>query len=93
MTCAWIETSSAETGSSAMMSFGLRASARAMPIALALAAAELVGVAVQVLGLQADHSRADRPTRSRRSCRVAGPWMMNASPTMPPTVMRGFSEE
>ena len=32
MTCAWIETSSAETGSSSMISFGSRASARAIPI-------------------------------------------------------------
>ena len=32
MICAWIETSSAETGSSAMISFGLSASARAIPI-------------------------------------------------------------
>ena len=32
MICAWIETSSAETGSSAMISFGRRASARAIPI-------------------------------------------------------------
>jgi hypothetical protein len=30
--CDWIETSSAETGSSAMISFGRRASARATPI-------------------------------------------------------------
>ena len=32
ITCAWIETSSAETGSSQTMSFGLTASARAMPM-------------------------------------------------------------
>ena len=31
-TCAWIETSSAETGSSATISFGLSASERAMPM-------------------------------------------------------------
>ena len=31
-TCAWIETSSAETGSSSTISFGLSASARATPI-------------------------------------------------------------
>ena len=30
--CAWIETSSAETGSSQTISFGLSASARAIPI-------------------------------------------------------------
>ena len=32
MTCAWIETSSADTASSQTMSFGLTASARAMPM-------------------------------------------------------------
>ena len=32
MTCAWIETSSAETGSSQTISFGSTASARAMPM-------------------------------------------------------------
>ncbi len=32
MIWAWIDTSSAETGSSQMMSFGLKASARATPI-------------------------------------------------------------
>ena len=32
MTCAWIETSSAETGSSATMNSGASASARAMPM-------------------------------------------------------------
>ena len=55
MTCAWIETSSAETGSSATMNFGSTASARAIPIALALAAGELVRIAVRVIRLQADH--------------------------------------
>ena len=32
MTCAWIDTSSADTGSSPMMSLGLSASARATPM-------------------------------------------------------------
>ena len=32
MICAWIETSSADTGSSHTTSFGLSASARAMPM-------------------------------------------------------------
>ncbi len=32
MTCAWMDTSSAETGSSATMSFGFSASARAIPM-------------------------------------------------------------
>ncbi|MNR40421.1 hypothetical protein D3C85_1587070 [compost metagenome] len=32
MICAWIDTSSADTGSSQMISFGSRISARAMPM-------------------------------------------------------------
>ena len=32
MTCAWMDTSSAETGSSATSSLGCRVSARAMPM-------------------------------------------------------------
>ena len=32
MICAWMETSSADTGSSQMINFGLSASARAMPM-------------------------------------------------------------
>ena len=32
MTCAWIDTSRAETGSSQTMSFGVTAKARAMPM-------------------------------------------------------------
>src|SRR5216117_2536332 len=53
MICAWMDTSSAETGSSATMSFGLTASARAMPMRW-LAAGELVRVTAQVVGRQAD---------------------------------------
>ena len=54
MTCAWIETSSAETGSSQTISRGSTASARAMPIALPLPARELVRIAARVLGREAD---------------------------------------
>src|SRR5919202_1274496 len=52
--CAWIETSSAETGSSATMSFGCSASARAPAGAWALPAGELVREAVVVLRRQPD---------------------------------------
>ena len=48
-----METSRAETGSSATTILGLTTSARAMPIALALAAAETVREAAQVLDPQA----------------------------------------
>ena len=44
--CAWIETSSAETGSSATISLGLEGERPGQADALPLAAGELVGVAV-----------------------------------------------
>ena len=53
-TCAWIDTSSAETGSSATSSFGLSVERAGDADALALAAGELVGVAVVVLGVEPD---------------------------------------
>ena len=52
--CACTETSSAETGSSQTISFGLTASARATPIALTLAPRELMGEPVVVLGVEPD---------------------------------------
>jgi len=52
ITCAWIETSSAETGSSHTISFGSTASA-ARSRSLALAAGNSC-VAAHVIGLQAD---------------------------------------
>ena len=53
-TCAWIDTSSAETGSSATSSLGLQGQRPGDADALALAAGELVGVAVVVLGVEPD---------------------------------------
>ena len=54
MTCAWIETSSADTGSSATISFGLQGQRAGDADALPLAAGELVRVAVVVLRVEAD---------------------------------------
>ena len=45
MIWAWMDTSSAETGSSQMIRLGSPARARAMPMPLPLAPAELVGIA------------------------------------------------
>ena len=53
MTCAWIETSSADTGSSQTMSFGLDGERAGDADALALAAGEFVRIAPHVIGLQA----------------------------------------
>ena len=54
MICAWIETSSADTGSSAMISFGAQRERPGDPDSLPLSAGELVRVAVVVLGAQSD---------------------------------------
>ncbi len=64
MICAWIDTSSAETGSSQMMSFGLEHQRPGDADALALAAGELVRIAVDQVGQQADACPAARATRA-----------------------------
>ncbi len=51
---AWMETSSAETGSSATTTAGFRIIARAIAMRWALAAREHVGITAQMLGAQAD---------------------------------------
>ena len=58
---------------------------------LALAAGELVRVAVDVLGREADAVRAARGTRFFTSFAVL--WIANGSPTIWPTLLRGFSDE
>ena len=61
MTPAWIDTSSADTGSSSTSSFGLQRQRPGDADALPLAAGELVRVAVGVLGVEPDqlHQLAD----------------------------------
>ena len=54
MICAWIDTSSAETGSSATMKLGLQGQSAGDADALALAAGKFVGVAVIGIGRQLD---------------------------------------
>ena len=53
ITCAWMDTSRAETGSSQTMKDGLTARARAMPILWRWAAAELVRITVHHVGIEA----------------------------------------
>src|SRR5574337_548467 len=91
-TCAWIETSRAETGSSQMISLGLTARARAMPIRCRCPPENSCGYRFVWCG--------ERPTTSSSSCTRrtfslprARLWISNGSPTMSPTVMRGFNEE
>ena len=76
MICAWIETSSAETGSSATIELRLQRDRAGDADALALAAGELVREPVVVLGVEPDllhqlldqHAAlASRPSRCRGS--------------------------
>ena len=67
-TCDWIETSSADTGSSATTSFGPQDERARDPDALPLSAAELMGVAVERLRAEADAvERLDDPVARARS--------------------------
>ena len=91
--CAWIETSSADTGSSAINSFGPQRERARDPDPLALAAGELVRVAVVVLGVQADRSAAAPHGAPAPRAVALEPWIANGSPTIEPTVLRGFSDE
>ena len=94
MICAWIETSSAETGSSHTMNFGLEREGARDADALALAARELVRVAVHVARGEARPARAARATRSSTLGAVrASPWIRAPRRRSSPTVMRGLSDE
>jgi predicted transcriptional regulator len=84
MTCAWIDTSSADTGSSQTISAGSHRQRAGDADALALAAGEFVRIAARVLGLQADLSPAARHARARSAAARPTLWMTSASPTMAP---------
>ena len=73
MICAWIETSSAETGSSATMKSGFEREGAGDADALALAAGELVRVARRGVGGQARRSRSSSRTRCAAARRPAMP--------------------
>ena len=75
MICAWIDTSSAETGSSATMSFGLQRQRAGDADALALAAGELVRIAVGVLGREPDELEQLLHARLYAARRRPVPWM------------------
>ena len=90
-TCAWIETSSAETGSSATMNSGLSGQGPRDADALALAAAELVRVAPDRVLRQADQLE----QLAHPSCSVGALGQAvhrSGSASMDPIVMRGFRE-
>ena len=91
-TCAWIDTSSAETGSSQMISLGETASARAMPMRWRWPPENSCGNRRRCSPRSPTVS--SRSTiRSRYSEPLpASPWMISASPMIASTVRRGFSE-
>ena len=67
MTCAWTETSSAETGSSQTIELGLQRERAGDADALALAAGELVRIAVAHARAQARPCSSSSAVRSRRA--------------------------
>ena len=91
MTCAWIETSSAETGSSSRISFGFDRQRPGDADALALSAGELVREAAEVLGPQADALKQlaalglDLAPSERRAASAASPGSARMR-------LRGFSD-
>ena len=91
--CAWIETSSDDTGSSQMSSSGSTASARAMPMRCNWPPENEDGLRRRWSFSRPTISRS-WITRSRRSSSVlVSLWMRRPSLTMSSTLMRGLSEE
>ena len=92
MTWAWIETSRAETASSQMISFGLRASARAMPMRWP-GRRRTVRVALRVVGVEPDllHQLPASARFGRPAARSPG--RSSGAVRMRSTVCRGLSDE
>ena len=90
--CAWIDTSSADTGSSATISFGRRASARAIPIRWRWPPENWCGKRFACSGDKPTASSSSL-TRRRRSRRLPTPWIFSGAPTMFRTRLRGFRLE
>ena len=93
MTCAWIDTSSAETGSSATISFGFSASARAIEMRCRWPPENSCGKALHLGAAQPDLVEELGDQLARFSLPRAMPWTSSGSPTMSPADMRGFSDE
>ncbi len=87
-----METSRAETGSSAMISLGFRESARATPMRCRWPPENSCGKRLKCSGLSPTISRS---SRTRLSLPPGGlmPLISIGPPTMVPTVCRGFSDE
>ena len=92
ITCAWIDTSRAETGSSAMISLGLSASARAIDTRWRCPPENSWGKLFICAGLRPTCSN-NWATRSAFSLPRTRPCTSSGSATMSPADMRGLSEE
>ena len=92
MTPAWIDTSSADTGSSSTITSRIEHERTGDSDTLALPAGELVRIAVGVLGRQPDGRQqvADLGRALRLS--LIPRWTSSGSLSVSPTVRRGFSE-
>ncbi len=89
--CAWMETSSAETGSSQMISLRAQRERPGDADALALPARELVRVAVVVLRVQADAIH--QLLHAATDVLLGASGSTYGAPMICPTVCRGFSDE
>ena len=92
MICAWIETSSADTGSSETMKSGLTRERARDADALPLAARELVRIARRGVGGQADALEQLADARAALAPRPRARATRSGSPTMRPTLCRGLSD-
>ena len=84
MTCAWIETSSAETGSSATMKLRLQRQRAGDGDALALTAGEFVRVVAHLRRPQADALEQGGDALGRAPCRLRCRARFSGSPTISP---------
>ena len=91
MTCAWIETSSADTGSSSRISYRIDGQRTRDPDPLALTAGELVREAVDVLAGQARRGRAAGGSR-RSIFAFWTPRILSGVARICETRLRGFSD-
>ncbi|HEX8305161.1 MAG TPA: hypothetical protein VF612_09795, partial [Jatrophihabitans sp.] len=91
-TPAWIETSSADTGSSSTSTFGSSARARAIPMRCRCPPENSCGYLTECSG-RSPTTRSNSATRSFAFCPVAILWIDSTSRIVSPIVIRGFSDE
>ena len=90
MTCAWIETSSADTGSSHTDDRRVHRERARDADALALPAGEFVRIAADELGADSPTVSSSSATRRWRAARAIGSCSRSGSPTIDPIDRRGF---